>query len=132
MRVFCSCAVLLVSLLLFAGCSEGGPDRGRVTGTVTWDGDPVSDATVCFLPSEGRASVGTTDENGFYKLAYAKGQTGALLGEHKITIAHDPNDTSIVPARDLPSVLGQRKRTPLRRTVEPGSNTFDIEISEAK
>lgn len=132
MRVFRQCFILPVALMLVAGCGEGGPDRGQVSGVVTWDGKPIADATVSFMPSQGRASVGTTDQNGVYKLAYAKGQTGALLGDHKILISHDPNDLTIKPDRELPAELSQRKKTPLKRTVEPGNNAFDFEISEAK
>lgn len=125
-------SVLVLGLLFVTGCSEGGPDRGQVSGKITWKGEPVVDATVSFLPVEGRASVGTTDQDGAYKLAYSKGKTGALLGEHTITISHDPNDPSIAPAVPLPAQFSIRTTTPLKRTVEAGSNTIDIELNDAK
>lgn len=68
------------------GCGEPSP-FSEVTGTVTLDGQPVSDATVAFRPSGGgRSAYGVTKADGTYELSTLKPGDGALPGTHKVTI----------------------------------------------
>ena len=63
--------VACFGLLGLSGCLNGGnSDLGTVTGVVTVDGEPINYATVTFMPTQGRASVGLTDADGAYKLVY--------------------------------------------------------------
>src|SRR5262245_45159556 len=86
---FVSCLVLRFSCLLalasVAGC--GGPEHppvGRVTGTITLDGQPLGDATVMFQPPDGRPAQGTTDKSGKYSLTYLDGVPGAKVGTNTV------------------------------------------------
>jgi len=83
-------------LLLIAGCGLalagcGGvevPETGNVTGTVTIDGKPAAGVRVKFSPvGPGRGSSATTDASGNYSLIYSANATGAMIGQHKATIA---------------------------------------------
>jgi len=75
------------------GCSGGVP-TGAVTGTVTLDGEPLENAMVTFTPvGGGRSTVGTTDASGKYTLSF-RGESGALLGEHKVSITSIPETQS--------------------------------------
>lgn len=122
---------LLVLLATLVGCGPSGPPLGRVTGTVTIDGQPASGVTVNFHPTAGgRGSSATTDATGQYDLIFSPSSMGALVGEHTVTI------TGGEPGLDAGSsggVLEQKSNVPPAYanakktvTVEKGSNTHDL------
>lgn len=81
LAVIC-CAACLICL----GCGSGGPPLGQVSGTVTLDGEPVTNGLVTFTPEAGgRGSTGKTDASGKYTLSFVEGP-GALVGTHKVTV----------------------------------------------
>jgi hypothetical protein len=81
LAVIC-CLVCILSL----GCGPGGPALGTVTGTVTLDGEPVTNGLVTFSPSEGgRSSIGKTDSAGKYELIFAD-RKGAMVGSHQVAV----------------------------------------------
>lgn len=92
------CAFLTLSLLL-TGCgdSTGLAKRYPVSGTVTYNGQPVASGTIEFHPTDfdnQRSAVGTI-ENGEYYLTTAIDGDGALPGEYKVAIkAKEPIDYS--------------------------------------
>ena len=77
-------------------CGRAAPEHltniGPVTGRVTLDGQPLSDATVIFDPREegGETAVGTTDADGTYELTtivVGHGpQQGAVPGNYHVII----------------------------------------------
>lgn len=83
-------AILLGSVLMLTavvGCGRSSyPDLAGVEGTVTLDGKPVADASVTFVPADGRSSSGRTDQDGRYTLSYKKNLPGAVIGEHLVKI----------------------------------------------
>lgn len=137
MRVFLRVqSVFLVGLFLalIGGCGKPGAPLGTVRGTVTFDGAPLAGARVVFRPSEGRTSVGTTDQGGAYELTFTPSRKGALLGEHSVAITWESPDTKdadqrsptdrsaatvVVPAR-------YNTQTTLSATVKPGENLIDF------
>ena len=81
-------AVLAVSIL---GC--GNTRYVPVSGVVTLDGKPYRNAIVMFQPmatqdnpNPGRASSGSTDENGRFSVKTFEGQAGAVIGKHRVRI----------------------------------------------
>ena len=52
-------------LIPLEGCGTR-PTFGKVSGTVTLDGQPLAGVTVYFLPKEGRRSFGITNKEGQY------------------------------------------------------------------
>jgi hypothetical protein len=81
--------VVAVALLVSPGCGPANvPLLGLVSGTVTLNGSPLPNAEVCFNPTGGRMSSGTTDASGFYRLIYIETQQvyGALPGSHRVAI----------------------------------------------
>jgi hypothetical protein len=78
-----------LALLVVPGCSSG-PRVVRVTGTVTYAGQPVAGLFVHFMPDKGRPSWGKTDEAGKYDLHYAPDQMGAIEGKHRIYFTYGP------------------------------------------
>ena len=86
------CLVMLILLggtLVVTGCGGGGTvPTVPVSGTVTYQGQPVVGAQVAFV-AEGapRAATGRTDEQGSYQLTTFRENDGAVVGNHTVTIS---------------------------------------------
>ena len=79
--------VMALGAIGLAGC--GGSTMPKVypaTGTVTWKGEPLADATVSFVPSLGAPSDGRTDAQGKFTIM-TNGQPGARAGACKVTVS---------------------------------------------
>jgi hypothetical protein len=102
-RRVCQLIVASIAVLLLIGC--GGGDGGvPVSGTVTFRGQPFSNASITFYPASGRpVSAAITD-----------GQYSAVLqpGEYKVTVSLGVNlppgwkEGDPIPPRDI--VLSQQ------------------------
>lgn len=89
---------LCVATLVFAaGCGSDEPyELAPVSGVVTLNNQPLSDATVTFVPTGqpgqgGMAEVGPpssaqTDTDGRFQLKTRDGKSGAVVGRHKVQI----------------------------------------------
>ena len=120
--------------MLATGC--GSSDKlGTVTGTVTLDGKPLPQASVTFSRGQGRMSVGTTDEQGRYKLLYTVNQQGAEPGTHTVSIT--TQIYAVSGEADLAAVEGRQEllspryneKTELTAEVKPGRNTIDFDLT---
>ena len=113
------------------GCSgEKLPGLGQVTGTVTMDSKAVPDAAVLFTPTEAgaTASVGQTDSSGKYELYYSRGNKGAKVGEHSVTINsfHDAGESGQGQKESIPARYNTK--TELKANVKRGSNKIDFDL----
>ena len=123
----------LILALFLAGCGSDGPERGRVKGKVTLNGQPLENADVEFQPDEGSPSYGMTDDRGRYRLMYTRDKEGAMIGEHTVRITTSTTDTDVrgnevaVPQRVPPKYNAQSE---LIREVKPGKNTWDFELTD--
>ena len=128
------CACLFAAVLASAGCGGGGDSNvGKVSGTVTLDGQPLPNALVTFTPKVGGSpSYGRTDESGEYELSYTRDQQGAVIGEHTVTIttydAGDPDEEPPLPAVPEKVPTKYNLQTTLTEKVDAGSNTIDFEL----
>jgi hypothetical protein len=87
------CALLLAAALLFEpGCGPGnGLNLARVSGKVTYKGEPVKKGTVFFMPDEskgtvGPPAVGALTSDGKYVLSTETAGDGVIVGQHKVGI----------------------------------------------
>lgn len=82
--------LLVVCVSLLVGCSEpAGPETVPVSGTVTFNGEPLVGAQVVFSPAEGgaRNAMGTTDAQGKYQLSMFGENDGTIIGPHTVSIS---------------------------------------------
>ena len=144
-----SLSCLLMATSIFAGCNDS--KIGTVSGVVLIDGEPVEMASISFFPDVGRASVGRTNDKGEYVLNYTRGQKGALIGNHKVTIStryvaetnYNPttnseealaeqSETDRIRSKGrkemVPEKYRDRDKTELTAVVEPGSNQIDFNL----
>ena len=131
--------ILCAALLVCSGCGGSG-NLGQVEGVLTIDDKPIGQATIAFYPTTGRSSIGFTDDNGHYTLQYTNTETGAVIGDHKVTISTETEGPdqysepgSVAPARkeSMPRKYLSNKTTDLTATVERGENTIDFKLNSA-
>lgn len=132
--------ILAVLTLCFVGCS-GGPDDAPetipVSGTVTLDGAPLSDARVTFVPDgAGQAASGPTDSSGKFTLT-TNGLTGAPAGKYKVSVsssAPEPmpgvDDAAENAQAAIPAKYSNAAESGLTADVPVGGdNEFTFELS---
>jgi hypothetical protein len=138
-------AVLVVSSLL-VGCSSGGGGPGagiKVTGKVTYNGNPVAGARVIFTdgkdtgPRAGGPGAVTDDSGEYavvgvqpgaykvvvYKLVPAKGTT--LPEEMDL----EQMEAAGIGAHALPSKYAKTSTTTLTAQVDSGANVVDLKLT---
>lgn len=109
--------LLGLALGVVVGCSpRSAVEVAKVSGTVTLDGNPLSDAIILFQPAEGRPSRGMTAADGRYQLLYTAERAGAMVGTCGVTISTAIEDEE---GRFSP------ERVP-KRYFEPGALTVDV------
>jgi len=115
--------VLLVAVLTtLSACGPGnGLNLARVSGKVTYKGEPVKNGTVFFKPDEskgtvGPAAVGSITSNGTYVMSTESAGDGAIVGQHKVGITGvEPIATSTVeeydPEKDAGGYMKAKSKT---------------------
>jgi len=108
MRNFSLIAVTLsvTFLIAIAGCGTG--EFAPVSGTVTYDGEPIPKLKVIFSPEPignnltvGPYSKGVTDENGRFTLKTRYKEPGAFIGNHRLSFEYQ--DISAMALGELKS-----------------------------
>jgi hypothetical protein len=108
-------AVAWLAVLTLAGCGPTGPEIASVSGRVTMDGKPLANATIIFVPENGRPAGGKTDADGNYFLHFSQGRKGAIPGKNMIrfTTLSDPT-----PGEDGKSIPGTKETIPPKYNAE--------------
>ena len=137
MRIRTRLGLIAVACAL-AGCGPGnGLTMGRVSGLVTYNGQPVEFGEVLFLPdsekgNNGVPSMGSIGKDGTYIMSTQESGDGVIAGYHKVGIrALDATkvskddtptlDPTVAAGKDLmANRLSKRKAQAGRREQEPG------------
>ncbi len=123
--------LLYYGMAYVMGGKSNLPDLGKVTGTVTLGGKPVSSVLVWFHPIRSQAeladkkkrvssSSGMTDESGHYELSYLADVKGAVIGECRVQIE--------APSRSDISAQWLGSKSDQIRKVEAGRKVIDLEL----
>lgn len=137
--------VALSTLVLnLSGCGgiNDEPKLGKVTGTVTMDGAPVSGIAVVFQPDDGRPARGKTDSAGKYELTYIGKTAGSKVGPNRVEIAFSEegeeesananegeNPGAAKPKRGKIAIPARyNTNSELKVDVKPGENVFDFKL----
>ena len=118
------------------GCSGEFP-LASVSGVVTLDGKPLENATVFFQPQAkgtesvvGPPSIGVTDATGKYSVATHKLGSGAVVGDHTVSIStfelrmKDPQNSDAVEVVS-PERVPDRYRSPSELSFQVTSRGSD-------
>lgn len=129
-------ALVLAVATAAPGCSGTRrelPPLGQVSGTISLDGQPLSKASVTFVPFErGQASYGSTDDAGRYRLVYTTNTPGAVVGSHRVEIrtggeGYDKDGNFNETVERLPTAY--HVRSELKATVAAGTNELDFKLT---
>lgn len=144
------CRVLVFLFVVGSlGCGQTKPsfvdELVPVTGTVTFDGQPLADATVIFisLQGESRQTSAVTDGDGKYSLMSANGFEGAVPGDYDVLISKFVTEDGSVPPQDVaPMDVGAMEMIPerysnaakitLKETVSQVGGTIDFALSSKR
>jgi len=129
----------VIAVCCLAGCGGGVDDKKwkdkrlpvfPVTGTVTYKGSPVADASVVFQggdPMKPISASGKTDSSGRFSLRTYEADDGAVPGKHKVVVvkaeteAVDPSYTDT----SSPNYGKTPPKTPTKYLVPEKYGTFD-------
>ena len=146
MKNFALCLVALSMLAVLPACSKASKTEG-VTGVITYNGEPLADATVKFLPTDatGSQSYGKTNEKGEYKLQTLLGaaDAGTTPGEYKVTVdcittvetgnmieENGEEKPETVAESLIPAKYNNAETSGLTATVKPGDNTINFDLTD--
>jgi hypothetical protein len=130
-----------VALLLagMAGCGKGpSSSLAEVSGTVTFDGKPVSGVVVTFYPMVEKGeprlafSRAISDAAGKFTLIAEGDKPGAVVAKHKVVVNWPARSGHEVAAHPDPFVMPVPyttvSETPLEREVKAGQNDIPIDL----
>lgn len=140
---------LCLTAVSLIGCNRADPNLPPlvpVSGKVTLDGQPLSNAEITFVPvgnTPGDGAFGRSDPNGAYRVTYLRGgRPGTPAGEYRVTIGRRlmpdgkevPTDMAgsvASPAREtLPAKYSDRQRSTLTAKIpEKGSTEADFPLT---
>lgn len=102
------CALAALAVLVL-GCGQQGPERVPVSGTVTWNGEPLPSAEhrpsrIYFVPAQGNEAPSTSAEivNGEYTI---ESNGGVPVGKHRVRIEayRPPPGSAAAEGQELPA-----------------------------
>lgn len=140
MRPFHVLLVAATFACMIAGCGRSGPPRYEVSGQVIFDGAPIEEGVITFLPQEGQGSMdASVIKKGAYRIPKDK---GLYAGKYKVSInAADgfsgPGDAGATPRERKGGANRGTESIPpewnveTQKTVEvkaEGPNQFDFNI----
>ncbi len=149
MRAVASFRCVFLGVLLLNGCSRSdAPSMAKAKGTLTYQGKPLADATLLFVPEKGPPAFAKSDASGNFQLTTKSPGDGGAVGTHKVTVSkvgppkgmtaeqfeklktsagagtQVPQGTSIVPDK-----YTRTESTPLTATVEAGkANEISLKL----
>jgi hypothetical protein len=134
-------ALMLLLLLLIAGCDGGRAGQGAIHGKVTLNGKPLAKGSILFTPIEGThgAVAGGEIENGRYEFS---GATGPAIGWNRVEIRAARKTGKMIPKPFAPpgqmipeqveAVSPQyNTSSTLKVEIKPGENTADFEVASS-
>lgn len=146
MQKYFSILLLVAFSAVLSGCgSDGKMKTDRVSGTITYKGAPLVEASVTFIPKvegQGHTAYGMTDNRGVYQLQTMLGRAdaGTTPGEYDVRITKleyrgsgkfREEDGEQVELQDAVSVVPEKYGAPesgLSATVVKGRNVFNFDL----
>jgi hypothetical protein len=117
-----------VAILLFlAGCGE--PRFAEVKGTVNYDGKPLKEGEIGFMPDNGRPSYAKVVDGQIVDATTHKKGDGVPPGSYKVQITAATDADDIYKAKSiLPAHYGDAQRSGLSAEIKAGTNTLTFDL----
>ncbi|WP_169980806.1 hypothetical protein [Tautonia rosea] len=97
LRTAAALAAALVATVGGCGSKSDLPETVPVSGTITYNTEPVPQGTITFLSAEGHTATGTIQPDGSYRLGTFAAEDGAVPGQHRVMIVADTADPTLIP-----------------------------------
>lgn len=131
-----ACTALLALVVLgLSGCSDNG--LTKVSGTVSFDGTPVEEGSISFMPVDGKGvTAGGVIENGKYSAKVSPGEMAVQIYATKEVKKENPTQEEIErgitsdPVQYIPAQYN--KESTLRITVSDSSRQHDFDLEAAE
>ncbi len=144
-------AVHVFTVLLcvaISGCGQRYPQTHPVSGTITYQGQPVTAGTIVFYPEQGRSATSSIEADGSYRLTTFRPGDGALPGRHTVTITAIAEASSGPASMEeemehgmlgrgeedvrwlVPKQYSRRDSTPLTAEVPAHAQTLDFHLTD--
>jgi hypothetical protein len=114
------------------GCNNSKHKFAPVSGVVTLNGQPLAKALVSFQPvvvgngvDAGVGSTGTTNDKGEFTLKAATGETGAIVGKHRVVITLVEAQVGATDERPPRGGWPQKEKIPARYNSD-SNETYDV------
>jgi hypothetical protein len=137
-RIGLSIGLLLVAFLI-SGCGPGRPRTVPVRGTVMYQGKPVPNGTVMFVPQSGQEATGEIQPDGSYSLTTFVPNDGAVPGNYTVVIVARedtskrlPEDRNPLPPPIIPMRFTSIATSPLRAEVKDQENVLEFVLERDK
>lgn len=132
-RLACTLGLMVGTVLLMSGCGDGYP--ASATGVVTLDGASVPHGSVTFIPTtRGAGALAKIESDGSFEARTGR-RAGLEPGEYVVTIRSrepsipDPHGGPPLPGKLItPQRYASSKTSGLKVTIDPGSNTIELEL----
>ncbi len=118
---------LSVLALLAFGCGPSGPKTCDVRGSVTFDGKPIKDGSIVFVPTDPKLGAeGGGIKEGRYQARAKEGRnkvqiTALDIGPNTVYVEGNPIASNFIPER-------YNERTELEVEVESDNTEFDFDL----
>lgn len=130
----------VTACVAMTGCTPADPLLVPISGQVLLEGQPVADVIVTFTPigsTAGSGSLGGTSADGKFTLTDVRGGRGGHVGAYRVSLypappvaGRDlPSDTVSSGRADVPELLRNPNRSPLRATVPPAGAEIEIQLT---
>ncbi len=125
------CSVMVCSVL--AGCGESGPPTGTVSGKITIGGAPPKEPIrVHFINSMiGQGASATTGPEGTYSLDAPIHVAEYTVYFEKVVQSDGPVSTNAEMLKSVDKQYRTESTSPLKKKIEQGPNTIDIDVPGA-
>jgi hypothetical protein len=118
-------AGVLLTTVLVAGCGPSGPTTIPIRGEVIYNGQPLKEGTVVYLPNgsgEARQASGRIQPDGSFVLTTFKNSDGVVPGEYDIVVyAYAPQAGNIPTRAEIEAA--QEAGRPQRQMIIPEKYT---------
>lgn len=136
----CVLNVLVVGVFCIAGCDTESPPLNDVSGEVRYNGKPLANAILNFVPNEGRPGQALTDAEGkFAHVMFTEKRNGLITGDYKIVVDFVPTEPPKIPGMpaEIPEEwqpliykYGDYSKPKLQVTIEQGQKTLTLELKD--
>jgi hypothetical protein len=132
--------ILALGCLFAVGCDVESPPLNDISGEVRYNGKPLPNAILNFVPAAGRPGQSLTDTEGkFPHVVYTEKRNGLMTGDYQVLVAYNPTappqNPSLppeIPEEWHPLLIkyGDYNKPKLNVTIEQGQKTLTLELKD--